>query len=217
MHFVKFNTVSQMQNNVELITELLARPHLRPNDPNSSPDSPTPHARTHSSYYSPQHAFAIALETPLTATPPPTHLERPPAKNPETPVKRFHGEVVGKKGFLGMKARKASENNIPAEKREMEEEGRDLIFSGDLSAYSRTPKQGKGKERKGSCNLDLTTLFRRGRKDSENNSGPEKMVRREAGLVKKRSMGWDENNNFQFSLNLNSDDQQQPGEGPSLT
>lgn len=92
----------------------------------------------------------------------------------------------------------------------MEEEGRDLIFSGDLNTYSRTPKQGKAKERKGSCNLDLTTLFRRGRKDSENNSGPEKKVVREVGLGKKRSMGWDETNNFQFSLNLNSEEQQ-PG------
>jgi hypothetical protein len=46
------------------------------------------------------------------------------------------------------------------------------MFSGDLNDYSRTPKHGKPKERKGSCNLDLATLFRRGRKDSENNSGP---------------------------------------------
>lgn len=93
----------------------------------------------------------------------------------------------------------------------MDEEGRDLILAGDWNAYPRTPKQGKGKERKSSCNLDLSTLFRRGRKDSENNSGPEKMVLREKGLVKKRIMGWDETNSFQFSLNLNSDEQQQSG------
>jgi hypothetical protein len=80
------------------------------------------------------------------------------------------------------------------------------LLSNNLNGYVRTPKNGpKGKERKGSCNLDLTTFFKKGRKDSENNSGPEKMLKREGALVKKRSMGWDENNNFQFSNNLNSD------------
>jgi len=78
--------------------------------------------------------------------------------------KRTVGEGQAKgKEFFGMKARKASENIIPAELKEMEEERRDLIFSGN---FTRTPKQGKPKERKGSCNLDLATFFRRGRKDS---------------------------------------------------
>lgn len=72
------------------------------------------------------------------------------------------GQAKGKE-FFGMKARKASENIIAAELKEMEEERRDLIFSGN---FTRTPKQGKPKERKGSCNLDLATFFRRGRKDS---------------------------------------------------
>jgi hypothetical protein len=111
MHFVKFHTVSQMQNNVELITELLARPPARPKEQKNDPESPTPHNRTHSSYYSPQHAFAIALETPAQATAP---QDRQGVKNPETPVKRFRGEGAGRtKEFFGMKARKASENNIP--------------------------------------------------------------------------------------------------------
>lgn len=74
-----------------------------------------------------------------------------------------------------------------------------------------------GKERKGSCNLELATFFRKGRKDSENNSGPEKVVRRDVKLVKKASNGWDENNNFQFSTNQPSDEPPAPTESPSLT
>jgi hypothetical protein len=73
MHFVKFHTVSQMQSNVELIAEMLARPQPRPKDLNQE-DSPPPHARTQSSYYSPQHAFAITLDTLAHPAPPPPHF-----------------------------------------------------------------------------------------------------------------------------------------------
>lgn len=113
MYFVKFHTVSQMQDNVELITELLARPPARLKEHKNDPESPTLHNRTHSSYYSPQHAFAIALETTAHTTAP---QDYPGAKNPETPVKCFRGQGASRtKEFFGMKVRKASENNIPGE------------------------------------------------------------------------------------------------------
>jgi hypothetical protein len=82
MHFVKFHTVSQMQNNVELITELLNRPHPRGKEQKSESESPPIHSRTQSSYYSPQHAFSLTLETPPQSNTTTYHPERLGVKNP---------------------------------------------------------------------------------------------------------------------------------------
>lgn len=101
MHFVKFHTVSQMQSNVELITELLARPQPKVKDQKNESDSPPLHSRTQSSFYSPQHTFSLA-EHPT--SPSGAH------KNPESAIKRGRDGV--RKEPMGMKVRKSSENNI---------------------------------------------------------------------------------------------------------
>jgi hypothetical protein len=104
-------------------------------------------------------------------------------------------EKGGSKGLTEGKTRKTSENNIIYENEEAEQEKEDLFLSGNLNKYAKSPKNGyKLKERKASCNIEVPTFLKWGRKNSENNS--EKKGVKDPGMVKKKSMGWVEDNNF---------------------
>lgn len=79
-------------------------------------------------------------------------------------MRRLPADTASPKAVFGIKLRKASENNIIAEREESEAEPEDLCSPSQLQNMQARPA--KLKERKSSCNLDFASLFQKGRKDS---------------------------------------------------